>query len=55
MNQNQKLKLELDLNLQDIKILIVNKTDLLIKNIDSLNKKEIINHLNCLKDLIDKY
>jgi len=46
---------ELDLNLIDIKVLIINKTDSLIKNIDSLNKKEIINHLDCLKELINEY
>jgi len=46
---------ELDLNLLDIKVLIINKTNSLIKNINSLNKKEIINHLDYLKELINEY
>jgi len=46
---------ELDLDLLDIKVLIINKTNSLIKNIDNLSKGEIINHLDCLKELINEY
>ena len=39
----------------DIKILVMNKMNKLLKNIDNTSKGEIVNHLHSLKNLVLMY
>lgn len=50
-----QVKTQLMFNSDDIRVLVINKMNNILKNIDNNSKREIRNQLDCLKELILKY